>query len=207
MRLQKTCEKLTYLEYRHMSENLKPHEAVRRLHEMFTTFKPKGDPSWPMRTLRDVLCDLDRTYSLRYRAMSDQERVNVVRLVLYEACRRYVQASEDDQAALQKYDLIVNLCRAIEQHEQGICTKIRYFETPGREDCWLSSQNVKKGYEHTFPYKNVKEYASVDAQSEIATVLHENEAQVTEVLQAMQKEWLSSQLQIVTAASETGMEP
>ena len=144
--------------------------------------------------------------------MSDQERINVVKLVLYEACRRYVQASEDDQDALQKYDLIVNLCRAYEQHEQGICTKWRYFETPGREDpgredCWLSSQNVKKGYEHGFAYKNVRHYASVKTQSELATVLHENEAQVTEVLQAMQNEWLSSQLQIVTTASETGMEP
>ena len=165
-----------------------------------------------MRTLRDVLCDLNRTYSLRYRAMSDQERVNVVRLVLYEACRRYVQASEDDQEALEKYDLIVNLCRAYEQQEQGICTKWRYFERPGGEDegregCWLSSQNVKKGYEHSFPYKNVRHYASVDAQSEIATVLHENEAQVTEVLEEMRNEWLDPQLQIVTSASETGMEP
>ena len=40
MRLQKACEKLAYLEYRHMSENLKPHEAVRRLHEIFRTFMP-----------------------------------------------------------------------------------------------------------------------------------------------------------------------
>ena len=106
----------------------------------------------------------------------------------------------------------MNLCRAYEQQEQGICTKWRYFERPGGEDegregCWLSSQNVRQGYEHSFAYKYVRDNASVDAQSEIATVLHENEAQVNEALDAMQKEWLRTQPQIVTAASETGMEP
>ena len=203
---------MAFLEYRHMMGNLKPHEAVRRLHEMFDTFKPSGDPAWPMRTLRDVMNDLNRTYSLRYHAMSELERITVVKLVLYEACRRYVQAHENNQETIAKYDLIVNLCRAYEQQEQGICTMWRYFERPrgedeGSETCWLSSQNVKKGYEHSFPYKNVQEYASVDAQSEIATVLHENEEKVTEVLQRMRNEWLNLQLQIVNTASETVMEP
>ena len=47
----KMIEKLSFIERRLMAENMKPHECVRMLLEVFTTFKPSGDGAWPLEEL------------------------------------------------------------------------------------------------------------------------------------------------------------
>ena len=113
-----------------------------------------------MRSLRDILCDYNRTLSSRYPRM------------LFEACRRLVQGSEQDEQALQKY----------EQTRNSISTKI---ENQDRPDCWLRYENttcynVRLGYENTACY-NVR----LDDQCEAGTIFLENETIVRTALEAM----------------------
>ena len=50
-------QKLTFIEHRSMNDNMKPHEAVRQIMQVFDTFRPVGDAQWPLRQIRDILLD------------------------------------------------------------------------------------------------------------------------------------------------------
>ena len=81
----KMIEKLSFIERRLMAENMKPHECVRQLVEVFTTFKQDGDPTWPLRSIRDIILEYMRSLSMRYPAMTAYEKDSLIRLILHEA--------------------------------------------------------------------------------------------------------------------------
>ena len=54
----KSCEvllnvllKISFIERRALNDNMRPHELVRQISEVFHSFKPSGDGSWPLRTM------------------------------------------------------------------------------------------------------------------------------------------------------------
>ena len=67
-----------------MHENMKPHEVVRQICDVFSSFQPDGDGSWPLRTIRDFVLDYNRALSTRYTGMSATERS-----MLFEAAKRH----------------------------------------------------------------------------------------------------------------------
>ena len=66
-----------------MHENMKPHEVVRQICDVFSSFQPDGDGSWPLRTIRDFVLDYNRALSTRYTGMSATERS-----MLFEAAKK-----------------------------------------------------------------------------------------------------------------------
>ena len=60
---------LTTIERRSMAQNIKPHEAVRQIMEVFRTFDIRRDTTWPLRHIRDIALEYLRALSLRYQSM------------------------------------------------------------------------------------------------------------------------------------------
>ena len=116
--------KLNRLEKRAMSENMKPNELVRQFQSALDTFDTEGDPIWSMNHIRLFALDYFRALSSRYGdTMSCDEKVNLCRVCLFEAAMRLCQEIEDDPERQQKYDLVIVLCREMENHESYISEK------------------------------------------------------------------------------------
>ena len=110
--------KLNRLERSAMSENMKPNELVRQMQTALDNFNTEGDPKWPMRNIRLFALDYFRSLSSRYGGiMGGAEKVMMCRVCLFEAGMRLCQDIEDDPERQQKYDLVIALCREIENHE------------------------------------------------------------------------------------------
>ena len=82
--LQLILKKMHEIELRSMKENMTPREFVRRVCELFAIYEPAGDPTEPLRTLRDLALDYMRSLSRRYHAMSAQEKRELCKLMIYE---------------------------------------------------------------------------------------------------------------------------
>ena len=133
---------LTTIERRSMAQNIKPHEAVRQIMEVFRTFDIRGDPTWPLRHIRGIVLDYLRALSLRYQSMRDVEKSMLVKLIVFEACMRYVWSLQDDPAAKQRYEVIILFCEAVEGSEAALCTDTKLFVKNA-----MSVHNVSRGYE------------------------------------------------------------
>ena len=120
-------QKLTFIERRAMNDNMKPHELVRQLIETINSYEPKGDCTWPMRTVRDFMLDYMRALGMRYSAMRGDEKVQLCRVCLWEACKRLSHGIEGDDERRATYDLVVTLCQETELYEQSCCEKTLLF--------------------------------------------------------------------------------
>ena len=116
-----------------MSGNLKPHEAMREIVEIFDTYMVEGDPCWPLRRLREVMQEMIRVLSYHYSTMSALEKHHICCLILFEACRRHVWTVQGNERALRIYDHIINLCELHESAEDSNMTKAVFFPQRGPE--------------------------------------------------------------------------
>ena len=105
---------MSYTERRVMNENIKPHEAVRQVHQFLSDFEVSGDATWPLRNVRDLVLDYFRALSLRYSKMSGNEKAPLCKLVVFEAARHRVGEIEGNEADLLKYRATIRICEAIE---------------------------------------------------------------------------------------------
>ena len=55
-----------HIEKRLMFHNVKPSEIIRQLEMVWDQFMPNGDPTWPLRTVRQLELDYVRTLSQKY---------------------------------------------------------------------------------------------------------------------------------------------
>ena len=177
--------RLAYIERRIMRECLKPSELVRQIQEVFTDFDERGDKTWPLRTIRDHVVDYMRALSASNRDMSYEEVVMLSRFMLFEAAKRHEwHMSASDGALRSKYKLIIELCEAIEQGEQGICADAKLFEGG-----FLRLSKIREGYDGNPAYIWLKDPASLEGNYELATILREEHEQVTEVGLYIVNEW------------------
>ena len=119
--------KLSRLEKRAMSENMKPNELVRQFQSALDTFDTEGDPIGSMNHIRLFALDYVRSLSSRYGRMTPNEKVMLCRVCLFEAAMRLSQEIQDDTERQQKYDLVIALCLEIENHQAFIDENNRLF--------------------------------------------------------------------------------
>ena len=77
--------KLSHIEARTMSENLKPHEFVRLTMRVHDEFTPESDGSWALRSIRDIALEYTRVLQRIYTLIGIEEMIQLVRLFLFEA--------------------------------------------------------------------------------------------------------------------------
>ena len=152
-------------------------EALITLFEVLRTFRVEGDPEWPLSRLREILTDVYRTLSLTYCNMTSLERLNVVKLLLFEACRQHLRSIDGDQAALERYATMIRWCQSLEGSENSICTSLKFFETADN-GCILEADMVAGGYDNCQAFNNLSQNPSIEAQVEMQTFLHDNELEV-----------------------------
>ena len=73
-RLREMESTVSCIERRTMHHGISPVEVVRQLIEIWETYEPIEDPTWPLGLMRDILIDYFRGLSLRYKNMSPLER-------------------------------------------------------------------------------------------------------------------------------------
>ena len=67
-----------------------------------------------MRQVRDVMLNYFRALSRSYPGMSEEAKVNLVRLSAYEAHKRWVEGNADDEDQLRRYESAMEICECIE---------------------------------------------------------------------------------------------
>ena len=105
--------KLAFNERRLMSDNMKPHEAVRQVCALSDEYAVSGDADWPLRQIRDHLLDFSRALCMRYKGMSGTEKAHLCRLIVFEAAKRHVE--ELEAADRQEYHFVIKICEQIER--------------------------------------------------------------------------------------------
>ena len=176
--------KVSHIEKRTMNDNIKPHEAIRQMSQILSDFDLNGDPTWPLRSIREVCLDYMRALSARYANMSPEVRAALVRLVVFESAKRHIWSLGTDTEGLRKYEAIWALSNEIETNESGICSECRFFTSELRTD------EIEKGYLACSAYRFLAECADPVSKFEMQTILLENEPQVRRRTGTIQLEML-----------------
>ena len=168
--------KLFYIERRAMERNLKAFEAVRQVIGFLDDWKPEKDPTWVLRSCRDVMIDYLRALS-KYTGMKCSEKSNLVHLVMFEAAYRHLQSNLNKEEHVAKYKLTVEICDAIEEQEQS------YYTSPGSSTSevevrlfskeTMSFAAVMKGYKENPAYCWLKDHAGLEAKFELQSIVGE----------------------------------
>ena len=159
-------QKLTFIERRAMNDNMKPHELVRQLIETINSYEPKGDCTWPMRTVRDFMLDYMRALGMRYSAMRGDEKVQLCRVCLWEACKRHDHDIKDDEQRRATYELVVALCQETEFGEPSFLSATLFFLPEN-----LSKAAPNLGYEYCKAYSWLQQNGSIEGKFEMKTIL------------------------------------
>ena len=72
------------------------HEGVRLTGILLASYQVKGDPMWLLRSLRTIGVKYMRALSLSYPQMSTDEKVHLMRLMLYEGFQSYLVSLETE---------------------------------------------------------------------------------------------------------------
>ena len=79
-----------------MELNFLGHEAVRQMVSAIQGYKPDGQPMWLLRTVRTISVQYMRALGVSYPGMPEVEKLNLCRLMIYEALQRAWRACESD---------------------------------------------------------------------------------------------------------------
>ena len=179
--------RLRFIERRAMSDNIKPHEALRLIMTVMEEFDPNSDGSWPLRSIRDIILDLMRALSARYApTMSLEERGKVCEVILFEAMKRTAMNAENDDS-WGKYNYIIQLCEKIEleQLQTGFFNDTRLF----REGTLRYEKVLEPGYNSCEAYGWLRQHGSRETRFELQTVVMENAEHVYEAVANLKAEW------------------
>ena len=81
-----------------MELNFLGHEAVRQMVNAIQGYKPDGQPMWLLRTVRTICVQYVRALGVAYPGMLAEEKMNLCRLMLYEAMQRAWRDCQGNQA-------------------------------------------------------------------------------------------------------------
>ena len=81
-----------------MELNFLGHEAVRQMVSAIQGYKPDGQPMWLLRTVRTICVQYVRALGVAYPGMLAAEKMNLCRLMRYEAMQRAWRACEGNEA-------------------------------------------------------------------------------------------------------------
>ena len=134
-----------------------------------------------------------RALSEKYPQMEPDEKHRLVRLVFFEAAKRYVwslseKPNAERLAGLKKFELIEKLAVAQEATESGVGKKCKFWSEGDLSLVRIQTQ----GYEACAAYNELKEKSSMEAQYEASTILSEMSDSVAKVVKQIQADFLKS---------------
>ena len=110
--MKKVLKVLGHSEVRHMSDNFMPHELIRQILTVLDNFNVFGDPTWPLRQMRDWFLTYIRALRFRYPSMDIDEITRLAKQVVYEAFKRHIEST--NRAGLRRFTWLVTQCELIE---------------------------------------------------------------------------------------------
>ena len=134
------------------------------------------------------MLDYMRALGMRYSAMRGDEKVQLCRVCLWEACKRHFHDIKGDGQRRAKYDLVAALCQEAEFKELSFYEKTLFFIPEN-----LSNAAPDLGYDRCKAYLWLKENGSIEGNLEMKTILNENYEQVTEHLYWVTHTYLEAQ--------------
>ena len=81
-----------------MALNFLGHEAVRRMVNSMAGYKPNGEPTWLLRTVRTICVQFMRALGVAYPGMPAAEKMNLCRLMVFEGMQRSLRARNGEEA-------------------------------------------------------------------------------------------------------------
>ena len=145
---------------------------------------------FPLRQCRDQGLQYFRALSETYPMMTGEEKHAFVRLVFYEAGKRYVWSLSDKTPherimGLRKWELIEKLAVAQEASESGVGHKCKFWSEGA-----LSLVRIQTpGYEACPAYNELKNGSTMEAQYEAVTILSEVSDNVAKTVRQIQDDF------------------
>ena len=142
------------------------------------------------------MLDYHRALAGRYQEMTVEERVRLCELVLYEACRRFAEGS--NEAGRAKYSMIIELCETIENEEgvTGFFNDTRLFPV----GLLRLERVLEPGYDNSPAYQWLKSNGGRLGRYEMQTVITDNAVHVYEAVSRIQDDWRRNRFGLNLAA-------
>ena len=165
--MKKVLKVLGHSEVRHMSDNFMPHELIRQILTVLENFNISGDPTWPLRQMRDWFLTYIRALRHRYLGMDIDEITRLAKQIVYEAFRRYVEVNTPRK--LRKFTWLVTQCELIEADDtpEYFRPRCSLFLPQGS----ITIQALRAGWGTWENFNLLRQRASIEAMCEMQTVL------------------------------------
>ena len=165
--MKKVLKVLSHSEVRHMSDNFMPHELVRQILMILENFNFSGDPTWPLRQMRDWFLTYIRALRHRYPGMDIDEITRLAKQIVYEAFRRFVEGNTPRK--LRKFTWLVTQCELIEADDtpEYFRPRCSLFLPQGS----ITIQALRAGWGTWENFNLLRQRASIEAMCEMQTIL------------------------------------
>ena len=165
--MKRVLKVLGHSEVRHMSDNFMPHELIRQILTVLENFNFSGDPTWPLRQMRDWFLTYIRALRHRYLGMDIDEITRLAKQIVYEAFRRHVESNTPRK--LRKFTWLVTQCELIEADDTPDYFRPRcsLFLPQGS----ITIEALRAGWGTWENFRLLRQRASIEAMCEMQTIL------------------------------------
>ena len=112
-------EHMRKIEYRMMEGNMHGLQFTRLIRNMFSEYRAEhDDPTFPLRRLRTLAQDFLRVLGANYPHMSEDDKVALLRLGIFEAAHRHWLATQFEEEPDEEKHKLRLLIRPMHIHEQ-----------------------------------------------------------------------------------------
>ena len=170
-----------------MSDNLVPHEGIRVICSALADYNVSGDVTWPLGTIRDVVLFYFRVLSVTYPRMDATEKCHLCRLLVHEACKRYVSGDLERYEA-HKFEFVVKVAEMTEREDTDNDAICAMFLPEGT----MSISKLRRGYHEHYSFVWLRVHGTIESQMELQTFLRLTTTEIQTQITSLEKEFLRS---------------
>ena len=170
-----------------LADNFDPHEGIRVMMCALADYNVGGDVTWPLRTIRHIVLFYFRTLSVTYPRMDATEKCHLCRLLVHEACKRYVSGDLERYEA-HKFEFVVKVAEMTEREDTDNDAICAMFLPEGT----MSISKLRRGYHEQYSFVWLRVHGNIEAQMELQTFLRLTTTEMQTKITNLKKEFLQT---------------
>ena len=170
-----------------LADNFDPHEGIRVMMCALADYNVGGDVTWPLRTIRHIVLFYFRTLSMTYPRMEAISKCHICRLLVHEACKRYVSGDLERYEA-HKFEFVVKVAEMTERDDTDNDAICAMFLPEGT----MSISKLRRGYHENYSFIWLRVHGNIEAQMELQTFLSLTTHQMQIKIENVRKEFLQT---------------
>ena len=170
-----------------LADNFDPHEGIRVMMCALADYNVGGDVTWPLRTIRHIVLFYFRTLSVTYPRMEAAAKCHICRLLVHEACKRYVSGDLESYEA-HKFEFVVKVAEMTEREDTDNDAICAMFLPEGT----MTISKLRRGYHEHYSFVWLRVHGNIEAQMELQTFLRLTTTEMQTTVTHLKKEFLQT---------------